>query len=364
MSDEQKVKPQAGTESSDAEAAEWEAMLSAGNAEGGGGASGDTKALNQDEIDSLLGFEAAGDDSAPKTGIYAMLDKALLSYQRLPLLEIVFDRFIRMLSTSLRNFTSDNIDVDIHSITSLRFEDYVNSIPMPALLSVFKAVEWENYGLVTFDGSLVYSMVDVLFGGRKSTRPIRIEGRPYTTIEQGIVKHITEIMLGDMGTAFDPLSPASFQFERLETNPRFATIARPADAAILLQLRVDMEERGGNIEVLLPYATLEPIRELLSQVFMGEKFGKDPIWEHHLGKEVYRTTVTLEAVLDKKKARLGDIAGLKVGSTIIMNNTPDDDIKIRCQGVEVLQGRLGRVEDNVAVSVTDTLNTHKLQDLL
>jgi flagellar motor switch protein FliM len=348
-------------QNADAAAAEWEAMLAGGDGDGGDAAG---KALNQDEIDSLLGFEMAADDDGPKTGIYAMLDKALLSYQRLPLLEIVFDRFIRMLSTSLRNFTSDNIDVDIHSITSLRFEDYINSIPMPALLGVFKAIEWENYGLVTFDGSLVYSMVDVLFGGRKSTRPIRIEGRPYTTIEQGIVKHVTEIMLSDMGTAFDPLSPATFQFERLETNPRFATIARPADAAILLQLRVDMEERGGNIEVLLPYATLEPIRELLSQVFMGEKFGKDPIWENHLGKEIYKTSVELSAVLDTKVASLGEVAKLKVGSTIIMNNTPDDEITLRCGDVDVLHGRLGRVEDNIALSITDSVNAHKIHDIL
>src|SRR5690606_11100948 len=101
-----------------------------------------------------------------------------------------------------------------------------------------------------------------------------------------------------------PLSPATFQLDRLETNPRFATIARPNDAVILLQLRVDMEERGGNIEVLMPYATLEPIRELLSQVFMGEKFGKDVVWEAHLGNEIYHTTVELEAVLDEKTAPL------------------------------------------------------------
>ena len=93
----------------------------------------DGKALSQDEIDNLLGFSGAPPEEA-KTGIEAMLDKALLSYERLPMLEVVFDRFVRMLSTSLRNFTSDNVDVDIHSITSLRFGDYVNSIPMPAIL--------------------------------------------------------------------------------------------------------------------------------------------------------------------------------------------------------------------------------------
>lgn len=269
------------------------------------------------------------------------------------MLEVVFDRFVRMASSTLRNYTSDNVDVDIQAITSIRFGDYINSIPMPALLSIFKAIEWDNYGIVTIDNSLIYSVVDVLFGGRKSHRPIRIEGRPYTTIEQNIVKHLTELMLNDIAAAFDPLSPATFELERLETNPRFATISHPADGAILLQLRVDMEERGGNVEILLPYSTLDPIRDLLTQVFMGEKFGKDTIWEAHLGKELQNTHITIEAILGKKNAVMADIVNLKVGSTIVFDTTPEDDIVLNCGNVPMVRGKLGKLGDNVAVKINE-----------
>src|SRR3546814_9511068 len=104
---------------------------------------------------------------------------------------------------------------------------------------------------------------------------MRIEGRPYTTIERNLITRMAHVVLADISAAFDPLSPVIFRFERLETNPRFATIARPANAAILVELRIDMEDRGGKLELLLPYATLEPVRELLLQMFMGEKFGRD-----------------------------------------------------------------------------------------
>ncbi len=320
----------------------------------------EAKALSQDEIDNLLGFSATPVEEK-KTGIEAMLDKALLSYERLPMLEVVFDRFVRMLSTSLRNFTSDNVDVDIHSITSLRFGDYVNSIPMPAILSVFKAIEWENFGIVTYNGSIVYSMVDVLFGGRKSNKPIRIEGRPYTAIEQGIVRQVSDIILVDMGAAFDPLSPATFQFERMETNPRFATIAHPSDTVILLQLRVDMEERGGNIEIMLPLVTLEPIKKLLSQSFMGETFGKDSMWELHLSKEVSNTDVVVEAILGKKKTMMKNIMNLKVGSTIVMDKSPDEDVLLNCQGVNVLKGKIGKVGDDLSIAISQVINK-KMRD--
>jgi flagellar motor switch protein FliM len=320
------------------------------------GGGDDAKALSQDEIDNLLGFSAVAVEEVGKTGIEAMLDRALQSYERLPMLEVVFDRFVRMLSTSLRNFTSDNVDVDIHSITSLRFGDYVNSIPMPAILSVFKVVEWENFGIITYNGSIVYSMVDVLFGGRKSNKPIRIEGRPYTPIEQGIVRQITDLVLLDMGSAFDPLSPSTFQFDRIETNPRFATISHPSDTVILLQLRVDMEERGGNIEVMLPMTTLEPIKKLLSQAFMGEQFGKDSIWETYLGKEVFHTDLDVEAILAKKKIPMRNLMNLQVGTTIVFDTAPDDDITLTCQGITILKGNIGCVEDNVAVLVNKVIN--------
>lgn len=331
--------------------------------EASGKEQGDTlaKTLSQDEIDNLLGFEMQGDKARETKGLRAMLERALLSYERLPMLEVVFDRFVRILSTSLRNFTSDNVDVDVKSITSLRFEDYISSIPMPALLSVFKVIEWENFGLITVDGSLVYSFVDVLFGGRKTNRPMRVEGRPYTTIEQSVIKQLVEIMLVDMGAAFDPLSPATFQFERMETNPRFATIARPADAAILLQLRIDMEERGGNVEVMIPYATLEPIRELLLQVYMGEKFGRDPGWDAHLQGEIYNTEVQLEAVLDPKTALMSDIMALKVGSTIIMENSPNDEIYLYCAGLKMLGGTVGRMGEKISIRVTKPMS-HRLKE--
>ena len=231
--------------------------------------------LNQEEIDSLLGFDVTDEQIQDKSGVRAIVNSALVSYERLPMLEIVFDRLVRLMTTSLRNFTSDNVEVSLDNITSIRFGDYLNSIPLPAILAVFRAEQLDNYGLFTINSNLIYSIVDVLLGGRRGSASMRIEGRPYTTIERTLVERMTEVILNDMCQAFEPLTPVTFSLDRLETNPRFAAIARPANAAILVKLRIDMEDRGGRTELLLPYATLEPIRKLLLQQFMGEKFGRD-----------------------------------------------------------------------------------------
>ena len=342
-------------------AAEWAQM--ADNAAAGQPAEGAetgsdqsaARVLNQDEIDSLLGFDGAGKSGGGNTGLQAIINSALVSYERLPMLEVVYDRLVRLLTTSLRNFTSDNVEVSLDRITSVRFGDYLNSIPLPAILAVFKAEEWENFGLATVNSTLIYSIIDVLLGGRRGATSVRVEGRPYTTIETNLVKRMIEVVLADAELAFKPLSPVKFNIDRLETNPRFAAISRPANAAILVRLRIDMEDRGGNIELLLPYATIEPIRAVLLQMFMGEKFGRDPIWEGHLATEIGQAQVAVDAVLYEQRLPLRRMMNLEVGDTLMLELKPEAMVSVRCGDVTLTEGRMGKVGDRVAVRVAKPL---------
>lgn len=329
-----------------------EALAAAwGAAAGDGGIAEPARVLNQAEIDSLLGVDGGDSGGADASGIERIISSGLVSYERLPMLEIVFDRLVRIMSTSLRNFTSDNVEVSIDNIVSLRFGDYLNSIPLPAMLAVFKAEGWDNYGLMVVDSAMIYSIVDVLLGGRRGTAPMRIEGRPYTTIERSLVERLIRVVLADLTASFDPLCPVTFRFERLEVNPRFVAISRLSNAAVLARLRIDMEDRGGRMELLLPYATLEPVRELLLQQFMGEKFGRDSIWETHLAEELWGTDVDLDIVLDEQVMRLSDIMALRPGSRITLNTAPGAPVTLRCGNVSLFEGRVGRRKSRVAVRI-------------
>ncbi|MBB3899193.1 flagellar motor switch protein FliM [Roseococcus suduntuyensis] len=314
-----------------------------------------TRVLNQAEIDSLLGFEQAGEGEVGKSGIERMIHSGLVSYERLPMLEIIFDRLVRILSTSLRNFTSDNVEVSIDSIASQRFGDYLNSVPLPAMIAVFKVEEWDNYGLIVVDSAMIYSVVDVLLGGRRGTAAMRVEGRPYTTIERTLVERLICVVLKDLCDAFGPLTEVEFRFERLEVNPRFATISRLSNACVLTKLRIDMEDRGGALDLLLPYATLEPVRELLLQQFMGEKFGRDSIWETHLARELRDTAVSLDVVLDQQVMPLSAIIALKPGDRITLNAQPQAPVKLQCGPVALFEAEYGRRETRRAVRISQVL---------
>jgi len=355
----------------DAMAAEWEAMAAGEDEPEGDGWADETdvadisqtietpgdRVLNQDEIDSLLGFRL--DDNVDRSGIRALINSALVTYERLPMLENVVDRMVRLMTTSLRNFTSDNVEVSLDNISSIRFGDYLNSIPLPAIITVIRAEGLDNYLLTTVDSSLIYSIVDVLLGGRRGTTAMRVEGRPYTTIERTLIQRLIEVVLDDMEKAFEPLADLRFKLDRIETNPRFAAIARPSNAAILVKLRIDMEDRGGRIEMLLPYGTLEPIRKLLLQSFMGEKFGRDNIWESHLATELWSTKVQVDAVLSQQQMKLNDVMNMKVGQTLMLGIGPDAPLSIQCGDVPLVRGRMGRSGSRIAVQVEDSIALHR-----
>jgi flagellar motor switch protein FliM len=349
-----------GFDAAEALASEWAQIIGRDDL-GGAGPPADEeqptsggRVLTQDEIDSLLGFDD-GQERGEQTGIHLLVNSNEVTYERLPMLEVVFDRLERIMTTSLRNFTSENVDINLDNITAQRFGDYLNAVPLPAMIAVFRAVDWDNYGLITIDSSMIYAIVDVLLGGRRGTAPMRIEGRPYTTIETTLVERLVRLILADLQTAFQPIAPVEFRFERIETNPRFAAIARPGNACVVFKMRIELEDRGGTVEFLLPYATLEPARDVLLQMFLGEKFGRDSIWESHLSREIQNTDVTLEVILDETVMPFGETLRFREGTILPLNVRPDSLLLIRCGNVPLLRGRVGRVRSRLAVAIEERI---------
>ena len=176
------VEPSAAA-ASDAMAAEWATMVDKSALDPPSDLVGGDRLLSQDEIDQALGFSLLQTSATGAGGIRAIVDSGVVSYERLPMLEIIFDRMIRLLSTSLRNFFQDNVEVTLENITSVRFGDYLNSIPMPVQLAVFRAEGWDHSGLIAVESNLAYSTLDLLLGGKRGGTASRLDGRPFTTIE-------------------------------------------------------------------------------------------------------------------------------------------------------------------------------------
>jgi flagellar motor switch protein FliM len=316
-----------------------------------------TSTLDQSAIDNLMGV------SPPKSpqivGIKAMIDKALESYEKLPMLDVVFEKFARLLSTSLRNLTEYNVELEVKSIQSLRFGKFLNTIAIPAIINIFRVKGQDNFGILLANNSLIFSFIDVLFGGKKIDKQFKIEGRAYTSIEQSLIKQISEIILKDLTTAFQTISNFSFIYERIESDHRFASIARHADSAVLIKIAIEIDQKKGILEIVFPYNTLEPVKEILSQIFIGEQSGVNNSWKELIKEKIHETNVTLNAVFYSKPSTLIDIANLKVGSTIITEHSPEEEISLECADVEILKGKIGKLNKKVAISISDIITNEE-----
>jgi flagellar motor switch protein FliM len=305
--------------------------------------------FDQAGIDALFGDVPVAPER--QSGMRAVVESRVISHERLPMLEVVCEKMVRSFSSSLRNLTSDAIDVSLEDIASVRFGDFMDRLPLPAMIAVVRVDAWQNYGIMTVDSSLIYATVDALLGGRRGSPALMIDGRDFTTIETNLVTRMMNLALDEFATAFEPIAPIDPTLERIETNPRFAAIARPSNVAAVATFRVDIDGRGGKFQLLFPYATLEPVRAKLIQRFMGEQVGRENIWQSHMDQELRRSDITLEVVLGERTLRLDEVRNFAVGQTIALDAVPDQPLEIQCGGVGLALGQVGQRRNNIAVSL-------------
>ncbi len=307
----------------------------------------DNPLLKQEEIDSILPSDAVRQKE--EKGLGALVNSQRITAERLPALEGIYERFARISAGSLRYFTSENVDVTFGKIVPVRFGDYLNSIPLPSLLVVFKAEEWESRGLIVLDNDLIYSVVDILHGGRRTRQLQSNEGKPYTIIETRMVERLVNSILNDLASAFDPVSTVNLQFERMENDPRFASIALPANTAVVADFTIGIDRRSGTMRIVMPYRTIEPVKAELSQQLLGESYGEYGTWAKHFSDSVRVSDIELEAVLSEFQSTLGNAFSWKRGSIINIDLPLDPQVKVKSGGAPLFVAGMGRKEGRIAL---------------
>ncbi|MBS0236562.1 MAG: FliM/FliN family flagellar motor switch protein [Proteobacteria bacterium] len=293
---------------------------------------------------------AQGAPTEEAKGVQLLLNQSSSAYSKLPMLEVICDKFIRLASGSMRNYMADMVDIKMVGITSTRFGDYMANCSN-SIIGLFKASSLNNIGLLTIESKLVYSMVDILFGGRKVPPVLKVEDRPFTSIETGIARNISELILTELGNSFEQVMHVNFELERLETNQKFAMVLRPEDNVVAIELEVILDQRSGHLTVLLPYITLDPIKKLLAKSYTAASGHKDPAWVSHLETEVARSQVKVEVSLHGKGIIFGQLAELKVGQTIMLDKPSDCPCNLILNGNTIASVALGCVGENVAVTM-------------
>lgn len=317
------------------------------------------RSLDQDDIDSLFGDSSHAEAPGPKRrGFEALIGNVVVGIERMPMLNIMVDRLAQLMTVGMRGFTGDNAEVTIDRIQACRLHDFLDAVSLPAMIAVIRVDPWDSYCLAALDPKLITSSMDVLLGGRRN-RGAPIEGRPYTAIERTFVERLThEVIARELKQAFELVADVDFVVERFETTPSYAAITKLSAAAVMFRAEVAMENRGGHIDFLIPYATFDPVREQLVEEFVGKKHGGDPIWRSHLSTVLPHAQVALRAVIEQRPATMAEVVKWRPGTNLVLDRRHDEAIDVYCDDLLVLRAGIAEKDGRLALRVEDRRLAH------
>jgi len=316
-----------------------------------------SKILEQDEVDALLRGLSGGDveteTEIPEddSGVVAfdLANQDRIIRGRMPVLEIVNDRFARLCTNALANTMRKRVDINPISIDMSKFGDFMRSLPVPTSISIFKMDPLRGNALLVVDSRLVFALVENFFGGAGS-QP-KVEGRDFTPIEQAIVERVVKIALTNMEESWKPVHEVHVEMVRTEVNPQFAAIVPPSDVVIVVTFEVELENAIGSLIVCLPYATMEPIRSKLHASFQSERLEVDHVWINRFKERLMETPVEMVVRLGKTTISGRQLLYLQEGDIILLDTDEDELLEAEVEGVRKFHGLPGRVKGNKSFQV-------------
>ncbi|MBN2140698.1 MAG: flagellar motor switch protein FliM [Desulfovibrionaceae bacterium] len=316
-----------------------------------------SKILEQDEVDALLRGLSGGDveteTELPEddTGVVAfdLANQDRIIRGRMPVLEIVNDRFARLYTNALANTMRKRVDINPISIDMSKFGDFMRSLPVPTSISIFKLDPLRGNAILVVDSRLVFALVENFFGGAGS-QP-KVEGRDFTPIEQAIVERVVKIALANMEESWKPVHEVHIELIRTEVNPQFAAIVPPSDVVIVVTFEVELENAIGSLVCCLPYATMEPIRSKLHASFQSERLEVDHAWINRFKERLMETPVEMVVRLGRTKITGRQLLDLHLGDVLLLDTDEDELLEAEIEGIKKFHCSPGRIKGNKAVQV-------------
>ena len=315
------------------------------------------KILAQDEVDALLRglsggtIETETDVPENDAGIvpFDLANQDRIIRGRMPVLEIVNDRFARLCTNALSNAVRKRVELNPISIDMTKFGDFIRSLPVPTSINIFKMDPLRGNAIIVVDARLVFSLVENIFGGAGS-QP-KIEGREFTRIEQAVVDRVIKIALDNMEESWRPVHDVKLELVRSEINPQFAAIVPPSDVVVVITFEVELDTSIGTMIICLPYATIEPIRSKLHASFQTERLEIDHAWVARLKERLLETSVELKIHFGNAQITGNQLLRLQVGDIIVLDTDVEDLLTCTVAGVAKYHGLAGTVKSMKAFQI-------------
>ena len=313
--------------------------------------------LSQDEVNALLrGISSGAIESEKKEenlgGIkpYDLTSQDRIVRGRMPTLEIINERFARLLRNDLTSALRKVAEITSTSVDMQKFGEFLKNIPLPTSLTIFKMPPLRGYAIFVLDSRLVYNLIDIFFGGTTDLH-VKIEGRDFSPIENKLIKKITDMAFNSLKTAWMPVSPIDIEFQRSEINPQFATIVTPTEVVIISRFEVDIEGAVSKFMICIPYSMIEPIKEKLYSGFQSEQLEVDHRWIERFKERLKESELNIKVDIGTASISSRDFLKIKEGDVIVLDKRIEDPLVVDIENLPKFIAYPGKLNNNVAVKI-------------
>ena len=317
--------------------------------------------LSQDEVDALLqgitGESQNFEEEEEQVGgvrEYNLASQEKIVRGRMPTMEVVNERFARNIRVGLFNFIRKSPEVAIGGIKVQKYSAFLREIVVPTNFNIVSINPLRGNGLIVCDPTLVFAIIDSLFGGIGKFHA-RIEGRDFSATEQRVIRRLVEVICAEYKKAWSGIYPLELEYQRSEMQPQFANIANPSEVVVSTSFTLEIGDTSGTVYFCIPYATLEPIRDVLYSTLQGDAIESDRRWVNLLKHQIQAAQVELVAELGHAPATVEQLLAFKPGDFIELDLEPV--IKAKIDGVPVYDCHYGTSNGKYSLKIDQMLTS-------
>ena len=318
--------------------------------------------LSQNEIDSLLAALSTGeldvdemqDKGDRQVKNYDFARPAKFSKEHLRTLEIIFEHYGRLLSTTLPVYLRKNIQVSVASSETVTFSEFTNALSNPVILGIINFQPLGGNIILDLAANLGFAMIDRMLGGKGL--PLE-KNRDFSEIEMTIIEKIVIIAIQLMKEPWQNVLEINPILERIETNPQFAQVIAPNEMIAIVTLNVKIGDVEGFMNMCLPYFTLESIMDRLNTKYwystMQDSAGED--FQIYLESLIRRVAVPIKVQMGQSQISVSDFVNLQVGDIIRLDTNVESDLSVFVGNIRKFKALPGTDKDKYAVQVTEVI---------
>lgn len=280
-----------------------------------------------EDQDSPAASGGGGKDAGAGAVKYDLLSQDRIIRGRMPTLDIINDRFARQFRITLSNSLRKILQVSVESTSLMKYGEFLNYLPIPSCLNIVRLNPLRGSCIIAIEAKLIFAFLNNFFGGATNAQE-KVEGRDFTAIELMIIRKVVGLLLDDLERAWQPVYPLTGEYTRTEINPQFLAVVPPSDVVVLTSFELEMENLRGTVQVVIPYSTIEPIRQHLSSGIQAESATADSSWQEQIAQHLQGVEIAGDVLLGTTRITVRDLLDLQVGDIIGLDQAVDQPLQL------------------------------------